>query len=131
MKITRLLLLTLLLTGSWAIAKTQPETLAAENRQITSTGVNIEYKAADSLQVYVGTYEIAPGQRLTISLDGEKLYILPPGEAAKTELKRISKTEFEVVGETAHLLFTKNVAGQVWQVELKFGNGASATAKKL
>ncbi len=130
MNTTRLLLLTLFVAGPSAITLAQPKTLTTTNPQ-TMVSVARTQQSPDSLQVYVGTYETAPAQRLTISLAGEKLYILPPGEDTKTELKQISETEFDVVGETAHLLFKKDAAGQVVQVELRFGNGASATARKL
>lgn len=99
---------------------TQPTTSAA------ATG-----GVLDSLQAYAGAYEIAPGQRLTVSLSDGKLYILPPGETTKVELKPVHESEFEVVGEAAHLLFKRDHAGQVQHVEVRFGNGASATAKKM
>ena len=129
MTTSRLLLRWFLLAGPATVTMAQPTMLTSTKAQTRVPIVNLR-NASDSLQAYVGTYEITSAQRLTISLAGEKLYILPPGEDAKTELKQISETKFDVVGETAHLLFKKNAAGQVWQVELQFGNGASATAKK-
>ena len=99
--------------------------------QTTSPVIDPVSGKPDSLQRYVGDYEIAPGQRLSVSLSEGKLYILPPGETTKAELKSVNEAEFDVVGEEAHLLFKKDNMGQVIQVELRFGNGASATAKKM
>jgi hypothetical protein len=86
---------------------------------------------ADSLQRYIGSYEIAPGQQMTVSLSDGKLYILPPGETTKAELKRVNDSEFVVAGEEARLFFKSDQTGAVLQVEVRFGNGASATGKKV
>ncbi len=102
---------------------------AITTKPITSVGDKAVGKT-DSLQQYVGQYEIAPDQQLTVSASDGKLYILPPGETTKVELKPVSETQFDVAGENAHLSFKKDYAGNVLQVEISFGNGASATAKK-
>ncbi|GAB3740586.1 hypothetical protein [Spirosoma jeollabukense] len=86
---------------------------------------------SDSLHRYVGTYELAPGQQLTVSLVTNVLYILPPNETAKASLREIGPNKFEVVGEEAHLVFTQAPGGQITAVEIRFGNGAAATGKKL
>jgi hypothetical protein len=86
---------------------------------------------SDSLQRYVGTYELAPGQQLTVSLLANILYILPPNETAKTALKAVGYNEFVVVGEEAHVVFTQDSTGQITAVKIRFGNGASTTGKKL
>jgi hypothetical protein len=84
-----------------------------------------------ALQRYVGTYEIAPGQRLSISLSNDTLYVLPPGETTKAALKLVTDDEFVVVGEEAHLFFKKDPTGQILAIEVRFGNGASVTGKKV
>ncbi|MBO0952513.1 alpha/beta hydrolase family protein [Fibrella forsythiae] len=86
---------------------------------------------AQALATYVGTYEIAPGQQLSVSFANGKLAITPPGETTKVDLKPVREAEFEVVGQPAHLVFRKDAAGKVLAVEVRFGNGGSATAKKL
>ncbi len=88
-------------------------------------------EVADSLFLYTGGYEIGPGQRLIVSLSEGTLYLLPPGETKKVPLKPVDEAEFEVVGEAAHLAFKKDTAGKVLSVEVRFGNGGSATARKL
>ncbi|GAB3759227.1 DUF3471 domain-containing protein [Spirosoma pomorum] len=84
-----------------------------------------------TLQRYVGAYEVAPGQQLSISLSNDTLYVLPPGETAKSALKLVTDDEFIVVGEEARLFFKRNTAGQILAVEVRFGNGASVTGKKV
>ncbi|ARK12878.1 acetylxylan esterase [Fibrella sp. ES10-3-2-2] len=85
----------------------------------------------EDLAAYVGTYELAPGQQLSVSLANGKLAITPPGETTRVDLKPVYETEFEVVGQPAHLVFRKDSAGKVLAVEVRFGNGGSTTAKKL
>ena len=99
--------------------------------QPASSGMAKSGVVADSFQLYVGRYEIAPDQQLTVSFADGKLYILPPGETTKVELKPVNDVEFDVVGETAHLVFRKDQTGKVLEVKISFGNGASATAKKV
>jgi hypothetical protein len=84
-----------------------------------------------TFQRYVGIYEIAPGQRLSISLSNDTLYVLPPGETTKAALKLVTDDEFVVVGEEAHLFFKKDPTGQILAIEVRFGNGASVTGKKV
>ena len=99
--------------------------------QTTTPAVTKPSEEPISLQLYVGAYEIAPSQQLTVSLSEGKLYILPPGETTKAELKQVNGSEFDVIGETARLFFKRNPSGQIVQVEVSFGNGASAIAKKM
>jgi hypothetical protein len=84
----------------------------------------------DTLQRYVGEYELAPDQRLTVSLVADTLYILPPNETTKAALKPIGNLQFAVAGEEAQLFFKQDAAGKVTAVEIRFGNGASALGKR-
>jgi hypothetical protein len=76
-------------------------------------------------------YELAPGQQLTISLSNSKLYLLPPGETAKAQLEWVKDLEFNVAGEEAKVVFQQDHTGKIHQVEIRFGNGRSTTAKKV
>jgi len=87
-------------------------------------------ESTDSLERYAGDYEMGPGEQLKISVSDGKLYLLPPGETNKAELKWVRESEFAVEGEQARVFFRADNSGQVTEVEVRFGNGASATAKK-
>lgn len=84
----------------------------------------------DTLQRYVGEYELAPDQRLTVSLVADTLYILPPNETTKAALKPMGDLQFAVAGEAAQLFFKQDAAGKVTAVEIRFGNGASARGQR-
>ena len=85
---------------------------------------------ADSLEQYAGSYEIRPNGQLTVSSADGKLFILPPGETDKAELKWIKGAEYEVVGQQARVIFRKDEQGHVKGLEVHFGNGNSASARK-
>lgn len=87
-------------------------------------------ESTDSLERYAGEYEIGPGEQLKISVSDGKLFLLPPGETNKAELKWVRESEFAVVGEPAQVFFRADHSGQVTEVEVRFGNGASTKARK-
>ncbi|MGH9494044.1 MAG: DUF4440 domain-containing protein [Candidatus Sulfotelmatobacter sp.] len=67
---------------------------------------------AREMKDYVGTYQLAPGQTLTVSLDGSHLY-RQRGDGAKVELIPEAPTVFFRKGVEGRILFQRDVRGKI------------------
>jgi len=106
--------------GTWTHEK-----LPAETTQQTGT-VNINPQI---LNAYVGQYEIAPNQFVTIILEGNKLMGVMTGQA-KVELSPASETRFVVKEANAEVDFFKDGQGRVTHLILRF-NGEEMRGRKI
>ena len=82
-----------------------------------------------TLGLYVGEYELMPGQALSVTLEGEKLMAQLPGQP-KFEVLPETETQFFVNDVAAELEFAKDEKGQCTQVKLCQG-GFEYTLKKI
>ena len=81
------------------------------------------------LGLYVGEYELMPGQALSVTLEGEKLMAQLPGQP-KFELVPETETQFFVRDVAAEFEFGKDEKGRCTQVKLR-QSGFEYTLKKI
>ena len=72
------------------------------------------------LRQYAGSYEVAPGILLTITLEDGRLLSQGPGQP-KVELFPLSKTTFFLKVADVRMIFDKNEEGEVFQVIIRQG----------
>ena len=106
--------------GTWTHEKLPPETM----QQATAVKVSPQI-----LNAYVGEYEIAPNQIVTITLEGDKLMGVMTGQP-KVELSPASETRFVVKEANAEVNFFKDEQGRVTHLILRF-NGEEMRGKKI
>ena len=85
--------------------------------------------APDVLERYVGEYEFAPGETLTISREGDGL-AAQPGRGQKLPLRPFAEAEFFVEDADLEIAFLED-AGRVTALELRPLGGGSNRAKKV
>jgi hypothetical protein len=69
--------------------------------------------AAGIMDGYVGEYKDPNGATLTISRDGDKLFLIPAANGMKFQLLAETETEFSIKDVPVRLTFIKNASGQV------------------
>lgn len=88
--------------------------------------INLDPKTYDA---YVGHYEIAPDQLVTITREGNKLFGEMTGQS-KVELFPTSQTRFIIQVADAEINFLKDTQGQTTHLTLRL-NGKEMRAKKI
>jgi len=81
------------------------------------------------LNAYVGEYEIAPNQRITITLEGNNLMGVMTGQP-KVGLSPVTETSFTVKEADAKINFVKDEQGRITHLILIL-NGEEMRAKKI
>jgi CubicO group peptidase (beta-lactamase class C family) len=112
--------ITHMFNGSWSHEKLADEQPA----QIKKANVSLQV-----LKSYVGEYQIAPNQLITITLDGGKLMGAMPGQE-KVELSPVSETRFVVEEANAEVRFFKNGQGQITHLILNL-KGRETRAERI
>ncbi len=76
----------------------------------------------DSMMVdtYVGTYELAPGARMTVTRAGSKLYLQPTGQQ-RVRVFPTSDSTYKLTVVDAQLTFHHDAQGRVSEMELRQG----------
>ncbi len=74
----------------------------------------------DTLQFYIGEYELQPGLIITVSLEGDQLFAQPTGQP-KSEMIPLAVNEFEDEFSGAQLSFKKGHNGEVDQMTVSLG----------
>ncbi|HEU4779001.1 MAG TPA: hypothetical protein VFS58_03885 [Steroidobacteraceae bacterium] len=85
--------------------------------------------AAESLERYVGQYQIAPNRLITISRDGARLFAQNSG-APKVELLPRNRAEFAYANINVRLKFQGDAGGKARELVLSSG-GVERLAKRL
>lgn len=85
--------------------------------------------ARGALERFVGTYEYTPGARDVVTLEGDRLFVQPSGEA-KVELLAESGDTFFAKGQPWRLVFRTGADGAVVSVLFRQG-GQEYAAKRL
>ncbi|MFT5847395.1 serine hydrolase [Psychroserpens sp.] len=112
-------------------------TMTANGNRSTGTGIDKAPPAereeltlgADLLNQYVGNYELQPGFNIVVSVEDNKIYGLPTGQA-KVELYASDKDKFFLKVVAAEIHFTRNTAGKVESLTL-FQGGQEMPGKKV
>jgi CubicO group peptidase (beta-lactamase class C family) len=79
------------------------------------------------LDTYVGVYDVTPEIALTITRDGENLF-MQPGPQPRAQLLAVSSVKF--MGEGITLTFARNAAGTVQTVLVEPGGGPTLTGTR-
>jgi D-alanyl-D-alanine-carboxypeptidase/D-alanyl-D-alanine-endopeptidase len=90
------------------------------------TAVQIDPKTSDK---YLGEYDIAPGFVLTVSREGDRLWMQATGQK-RAELFAESETSFFLKEADVQLTFVKDASGKITHVLLRQG-GFDIEAKKI
>ena len=106
--------------GTWTHEKLPPETM----QQIVTVNISLQI-----LNAYVGEYEIAPNQFITITLEADKLMGVMTGQP-KVELTPGSETRFTVKEANAEVNFFKDEQGRVTYLILRL-NGDDMRGRKI
>src|SRR5262245_36354946 len=107
----------LIVTLLWAI----PSLASRQNESAVSSQV---------LATYAGTYQITPGLKMTVALDGGRLVARFPDSPA-LPLDVLSEKKFRIAAANVELEFFKNETGEVTHVVLnQNGQHQSATRRK-
>ena len=85
--------------------------------------------SADVLDRYVGMYEITPAFRLTVTREGNALWVQPTAQE-KSQLWAESTTEFFFKVVDVQLIFTADASGRATSLVMR-QNGRDQTAKRL
>ena len=112
--------ITHLFNGTWTHERLSRETV----RQPPT--IELDPRIYDT---YAGQYEIAPGQLVTITREGNKLFGEMTGQP-KVEMFPTSQTRFIIKVADAEINFVKDAQGQVAHLILRL-NGKEMRAKKI
>jgi hypothetical protein len=74
------------------------------------------------LDAYVGVYELSPDVALTVSRDGNKLWLQQGNDPKKSELAATSRTTFIVKGQDYTVTFVSEPSGAVTKAVLDTGS---------
>jgi CubicO group peptidase (beta-lactamase class C family) len=87
----------------------------------------------EALDVYVGRYRIREGDTLTVSREGERLLVAPPGVAVPQTLVATSDTVFFLDGRAGpvKLIFTPGESGRISEVGILLADGQEFRAEKI
>jgi hypothetical protein len=85
---------------------------------------------SQTLAAYAGKYQLSPNVVVTVTREGDRLFVIaPPGEQ-RVELFAESETKFVALEFDGYIAFIRNEKGEVTELTAETG-GRSYKAKKI
>ncbi|GAA4437929.1 hypothetical protein GCM10023188_32690 [Pontibacter saemangeumensis] len=95
----------LVLSPTLLLAAPTPQDARGVNSHLPLTTASTPTNGA--LQQFAGIYKLDEQFAITVSVEGEKLYGLAPGDAEKTEFTPVSENKFIIKGPETEVEFVK------------------------